>query len=508
MSNRAVAPIVLAGALALGAASCSGPPASRFQKPIPAPPTPIVLANVRVIDGTGEPAREAQTLVLRDGKIVSVGPGARAAVPPGAHVIDLAGRTVFPGLVGVHNHLFYHVGSGNTVAFAQESFSRLYLATGVTTIRTAGTLDFEGERRLKAAIDAGSAAGPSIHLTSPYLHASGATPDPARVTNEVNRWADRGATSFKAYTSLRRDELKAAIDAAHARGLKVTGHLCAVGFQEAAGLGIDNLEHGLLADSEFFSGKQPDACPDSSPLLGELMYLDISSPVVARMISALVRRGVTITSTLAVYETLNSRAKLDDRTLTVLASSAQDAYRAARARHTEQAQGDSAWRALLRKEMEFERAFVAAGGRLAAGNDPTAWGGIVAGFGDQRQLELLVDAGFTPEAAIRIATLNGAVLLNDLEAGRIAEGLRADLVVVRGNPAANISDVRNVETVFKKGIAYDPDALIAGTAGTVGGFDLRPYLISPFFPVVVVLFVLVVVRRLLRWRKKAAAARG
>jgi imidazolonepropionase-like amidohydrolase len=489
MPARHFAIAVLAGSATISA--CGGRGISEFTREMPPLSTPVALTNVRVIDGTGQPARDGQTIVVQNGKILAVGPAASVA---GADVLNLDGRTVFPGLVGVHNHLFYHAGSGNNLTLAQDNFAKLYLASGVTTIRTAGAMDFEGDRRLKAAIDADREAGPSIHLTGPYLHASGSAPDAARITAEINRWADRGATSFKAYMSLRRDELKAAIDAAHARGLKVTGHLCAVGFMEASSLGIDNLEHGLLADSEFFSGKQPDVCPDASPLLGELMHLDVASPVVGRMITALVRRGVSITSTLAVYETLNSRAKLDPRTLAVLAP------RALAARN-EQAQGDAAWRALLRKEMEFERAFVAAGGRLAAGNDPTAWGGIVAGYGDQRQIELLVDAGFTPETAIRIGTLNGAILLNDLHIGSIAPGLQADLVVVRGNPAANIADIRNVEMVFKKGVAYDPEALVAAAAGTVGAFSLRPYIISPIFPVVVVLFVLVVARRVWRWRR-------
>lgn len=496
-----VAPILFAGGVAIG--GCGSRGTSGFTRPLPPLSTPVALTGVRVIDGTGQPAREGQTIVLQDGRIVSAG---AAAAPAGAHAIALDGRTVFPGLVGVHNHLFYHAGSGSNLTLAQANFAKLYLAAGVTTIRTAGAMDFEGDRRLKAAIDDGREAGPSIHLTGPYLHASGSAPDPARIAAEVTRWADRGATSFKAYMTLRRDELKAAIDAAHARGLKVTGHLCAVGFMEAASLGIDNVEHGLLADSEFFSGKQPDACPEASPLLGELLALDISSPAVGRMIAALVRRGVTVTSTLAVYETLNSRARLDPRTLTVLAPRAQERYRTAQAARNEQAQGDAGWRALLRKEMAFERAFAAAGGRLAAGNDPTGWGGIVAGFGDQRQVELLVDAGFTAEAAIRIATLNGAVLLNDLQVGSIAPGLQADLVVVRGNPAANIGDIRNVEMVFRKGVAYDPDALVAAAVGTVGAFSLRPYIISPIFPVVVVLFVLVVARRVWRWRRPKSSA--
>jgi imidazolonepropionase-like amidohydrolase len=503
MRRGLFAVVLFGGAAAMSA--CGGPGTSGFRRDLPSGSTAVALRNVRVIDGTGQPARDAQTVVIQNGRIASIAP-APDPPPSGAHVIDLAARTVFPGLVGVHNHLFYHAGSGNNLTLAQANFAKLYLASGVTTIRTGGAMDFEGDRRLKEAIDADREAGPTIHLTAPYLHASGTAPDPARITGEVNRWADRGATSFKAYMSLRRDELKAAIDAAQGRGLKVTGHLCAVGFMEASSLGIDNVEHGLLADSEFFSGKQPDVCPDASPLLGELMYLDVSSSTVGRMIMALVRRGVTVTSTLAVYETLNSRARLDPRTLTVLAPRAQERYREAQSARNDRAQGDAAWRALLRKEMEFERAFAAAGGRLAAGNDPTGWGGIVAGFGDQRQVELLVDAGFTAEAAIRIATLNGALLLNDLQIGSIAPGLQADLVVVRGNPAANIADIRNVEMVFKKGVAYDPDALVAAAAGTVGAFSLRPYIISPIFPVVVALFVLVVARRIWRWRRARSSA--
>ena len=501
MTSRTLFPPALLASLAVVAASCGSSNVQEFTKPLPGSPAPIALANIRVIDGSGQPARDAQTIVLQDQRIVSVGPAATTATPAGAHVIDLSGHTVFPGLVGVHNHLFYHLGDGSAV-HADSSFAKLYLAAGVTTIRTAGTFDFEIDRRLKERIDAGRDAGPTIHLTGPYLYGTGSASDPPRIAAEVNRWADRGATSFKAYTSLRRDELKAAVDAAHARGLKVTGHLFAVGFQEAAALGIDKLEHGLLVDTEFFHGKQPDVCPDASPVLGQLVHADVSSPMIQRTISALVRRGVTVTSTLAVFETLNSRAKLDDRTLTVLAHGALTKYRAAQARRTEQAEGDAGWRALLRREMEFERAFVAAGGRLAAGNDPTGWGGIVAGFGDQRQLELLVDAGFTPETAFRIATLNGALLLNDTQIGSIAPGLQADLVVVRGNAAADISAARSVVMVFKKGVAYDPDRLIAATAGTVGGFDVRRYTRSPVIPIIVILFVAIVVRRVIRWRRR------
>jgi hypothetical protein len=272
----------------------------------------------------------------------------------------------------MHDHLFYHLGDGTRVVTPQETFANLYLASGVTTIRTGGAVDFEGDLRTKRLIEEGKRPGPTIHVTSPYLHARSGPPDPEGIARDVNAWADRGATSFKAYMTLRRDELKAAIDAAHARGLKVTGHLCAVGFREAASLGIDNLEHGLLADTEFYARKEPDVCPDSSGALGSLRSIDISGPFVQQTIATLVRRGVAIRSTLAVYETFTSRARLDDRTLSVIHAPALAYYRQGQARITADDDRERAWSELLRTEMAFERAFVAAGGRLVAGVDPRA----------------------------------------------------------------------------------------------------------------------------------------
>jgi hypothetical protein len=224
----------------------------------------------------------------------------------------------------------------------------------------------------------------------------------------------------------------------------------------------------------------------------------VTSPPVQRMISALVRRGVAVTSTLALFETFASRAQLDPRTLHVLAPAALDIYRAEQAQIGDDNRGAQSWNQLLRKEMEFERAFLDAGGRLVAGNDPTGWGGIVAGFGNQREVELLVDAGLAPEAAIRVATANGAALLNDSNVGYLAPGMQADLVVVRGNPSANISDIRQVEVVFRNGVAYDPDVLITATHGTIGKRDYSRVFRWPYGPIIVALLLLVVVRRIMR----------
>jgi imidazolonepropionase-like amidohydrolase len=290
----------------------------------------------------------------------------------------------------------------------------------------------------------------------------------------VNFWADEGATSFKAYMNITRAELRAAVEEAHKRGLKVTGHLCSIGYREAAEIGIDNLEHGLMADSEFVSNKQPDQCPGGA-VSASLRQLDLNSAAVRETISTLVSKNVAITSTLPVFEAGGAplaqsgigaaSALLNPRVLSVMSTDARVRYLTARARVS----SDSGYVALLRKAMDFERAFVQAGGLLIAGLDPTGNGGIVAGFGDLREVELLVEAGFTPLEAIKIASFNGARFLGeDARIGSIAVGKQADLMVVKGNPALNISEIEKVEIVFKDGVGYDSEKLIQSVQGLVG----------------------------------------
>jgi imidazolonepropionase-like amidohydrolase len=443
----------------------------------------VVLSNVRVIDGTGAAPREDQSVVISGGKIQAVGPAAAGQVPAGARVLDLKGHTVLPGLVGMHNHLFFPMG-GSPPMYSNmgTSFPRLYLALGVTTIRTTGSVAPYTDLEIKRLIDAGRMLGPKMHVTAPYLEGVGAFtpvmrqltgPDDAR--RMVNYWADAGATSFKAYMNITRAELRAAVEEAHKRGLKVTGHLCSVGYREAAELGIDNLEHGLFADSEFVADKKPDQCPPGSAVSASLRQLDINGPAARATIRTLVAKNVAITSTLPVFEAGGAPlapsglgaagALLNPRVLNVMSPEARVRYLQARARVSP----ETNFVALLRKAMEFERAFVAAGGLLIAGLDPTGNGGVVAGFGDLRGVELLVEAGFTPVEAIRIATLNGAKFLGeDARIGSVAAGKQADLLVVRGNPSADIKDIEQVELVFKDGVGYDSEELIQSVQGLVG----------------------------------------
>ncbi len=459
------------------AALAQTPPAGR--SPFIRTDAPLVaLTNVRVIDGTGAAAREDQTIIISAGRIQTIAPSASATVPTGAQLLDLKGYTVLPGLVGMHNHMFYPMG-GQMYSNMGFSFSRLYLALGVTTMRTAGSVQPYADLEIKKLIDSGRMIGPKIHITAPFLEGVGAvTPVMHELTGTddarrmVNYWAEAGATSFKAFMNIKRDELRAVIEEAHKRGLRVTGHLCAISFREAAEIGIDNLEHGIIADTGYMAGRKPDECNYGSPSTVEaFLKLDPNSGYMADLIKTLVTRKVAVTSTLPVFEAeapLQSgvrRPHFEPQVLNAMSADTRARYLLARARIAP----DSPAGAMLKKEMEFERAFVAAGGLLLAGPDPTGNGGVIAGYGDLRAVELLVEAGFTPVEAIKIASFNGAKFLGqDARIGSIAVGKQADLMVVKGNPAAKITDIENVEIVFKDGIGYDSEKLIRSVQGLVG----------------------------------------
>jgi imidazolonepropionase-like amidohydrolase len=443
----------------------------------------IALTHVRVIDGTGTAAREDQTVVLSKGKIESVSEGSAANVPQGAQVLDLHGYSVIPGLIGMHDHMFYPVGPGSFGEMAY-SFPRLYLAGGVTTIRTTGSLEPYTDLEMKKAIEAGEMPGPKIHVTGPYLEGPGSwavqlhqLTGPEDAVRTVNYWLDEGVDNFKAYMFITHDELGAAITAAHKRGAKVTGHLCTIGFREAVALGIDDLEHGLMVDSEFLPDKKPGECKgEEDPVL--MAKLDVNSGPVHEMISDLIAHHVAMTSTLPVFEmgSFPGRPTLQPRVLDALSPEARALLLERRVRSSDSAAirkrygtENSPWPAAFKKEEEFEYAFSKAGGLLLAGLDPTGMGGIIAGFGDQREVELLVEAGFTPVEAIHIATSNGAQYLGELDRiGTIAPGKQADLVVIKGDPSKKIEDIENVETVFKDGVGYDSAKLIESGRGTVG----------------------------------------
>jgi imidazolonepropionase-like amidohydrolase len=457
------------------AAICFAQPAPpQIKDFIRVPAGIIALEHVRVIDGTGAAAKADQTILISGGKIAAIGANGSVPIPAEANRLDFSGYSALPGLVGMHDHLFYPAGGG-LYHDMPLSFPRLYLAAGVTTIRTTGSIEPYFDLELKRGIDEGKLAGPKINVTGPYLEGDGAFTrqmhglkdgDDARRT--VEYWVAEGVRSFKAYNVLTRAELKAAIDAAHQHGIKVTGHLCSIGFREAAELGIDDLEHGLTVDTEFHPEKKADVCPSPNQATAAAAKLDVNGPEIQTTIKTLVAHHVAVTSTLPVFEQfVPARPDEPQRVLDSLSDDARKAYQANRARIAQNK--ESPWPAMFPREMEFERAFVKAGGTLLAGLDPTGIGGTVAGFGDQRELELLVEAGFTPLEAIKIASLNGAQFLGETDhIGSLAIGKQADIVIAKGDPSANIQDIENVEVVFKDGVGWDSKKLIESAKGQVG----------------------------------------
>jgi imidazolonepropionase-like amidohydrolase len=435
--------------------------------------TRVLIEHVRLIDGTGAPAQDDMSVLIEDGRIVRVATSDQLSAPDaGAEVIDGTGHTLIPGLVMLHEHMFYP--SGATRYNTNEvSFPPLYLAGGTTTIRTGGTMDPYTDLRTRQLIDEGSVAGPTMDVTGPYLEGPGgfvralpqlATPEQAR--QHVDFWIDQGVTSFKAYNLIDRATLGAAIEAAHARGVKVTGHLCSITYREAADLGIDNLEHGFFAATDWVRDKQPDQCPREARQT--YLDLDLKSPAFTDLVAHLIKKGVALTSTLTVVE----RRAADRPGPPIGAQEAmlpQIRDRVIAGVERNRTQNDDTGGRLLRRYMEMEKAFYDAGGFLVLGTDPTGAGDVVPGYANQRAVQLLIEIGLTVEQAVEVATRNGAIYLEiDDEIGTVEEGKKADLVVMAGNPLEDPEAFRRMTIVFKDGVGYDSAKLFDSVKGWVG----------------------------------------
>ena len=429
----------------------------------------VALTGVTLLDGTGTPARRNQTVVIEGNRITAVGAAGDVAVPDGAEVMDLSGHTVMPGMVGLHDHLFYMAAGGRMHPMSYTG-QRLYLGSGVTSIRTTGSLATYAEVNLKDEIERGLQPGPRIHITAPYMTGDESLSimtrfkSPEQARRFVRYWAAEGATWLKAYTTISTEDLAAAIDEAHKAGIRVTGHLCSISFTEAVALGIDNIEHGLSTNSDYYPGKAKDECPTD---LGETASaVDVEGPEVAATFKAMIDNGVAMTSTLAVYELfVAGRPTRDARTLAAMAPAVREDYLAAKAQIDEIGPPEDGFL----NAMAYEKAFYDAGGVLAAGVDPTGNGGALAGYGDQRNYELYIEAGFAPEDAVKVLSANGAQVLDVFDdLGTIEAGKLADLVVMSGDLTADPSVIRAVTIVFKDGVGYDSVAMLDDVIGRVG----------------------------------------
>jgi imidazolonepropionase-like amidohydrolase len=435
----------------------------------------LALIHVKITDGSGSPSRPDQTLIIMKGIITTMGNSANTKVPVNAKIIDCTGKTIIPGMVMMHEHLFYAEAAGDYY-IGQEmpiSFPQLYLAGGVTTMRTAGSIEPQTDLNLNEWVKQGKIAGPNMDVTGPYIERSGfPVPEmlhirsPEETAGIVNYWAAFGCTSFKVYRDITLADLEAVISAAHQRGLKVTGHLCSVTYKEAAEAGIDNLEHGFMESSDFDTSRKENIC--SGNLFNSLQALDVNSNAMEQLMRLLIDKKVALTSTLTVFEPCTGREAIPggggDALMPQVREVVEKGYRDALTHDADQT-------SLFKKEMEWEKKFVMLGGTLMAGTDPTDDGRVIPGYSDRHSLELLTEAGFSFPEAVKICSLNAAVYLGIAkETGTVAIGKKADLVLIGGDPETHITEVRNTEIVFKNGVGFDSKKLFESLRGTVGRY--------------------------------------
>jgi len=425
----------------------------------------ILLDNALVFVGDGKSPLPNHSILISGERISAIGPVGSITPPKGTRIIDLKGYSVMPGIVGLHNHT--HMPG---VTFMKYTAPRLYLAGGVTTIQTTGSANALGEIELARLIDNGDVPGPTIFPTAPYITG----PDGNAVMDKpvteaeartfVKTWAENGATWFKLYRHTEPEIAKIIIDKAHGLNLKVTGHLCSITFREAALMGIDSIEHGFDAVTDFVDDKPAGECVGSRK---SKINLDMNGKEIAALIQILVTEDVTLTSTLAILESgFAHRPQSEARALKAMSPENIVRYEARQARLRENPSKTSTpsyWSRII----QFERQFVAAGGHLVAGPDTGRH--VLPGFGDQRNFELLVESGFSVPQTVQIMTHNGAVTLGIGEdIGLVKIGYQADLIIVPGDLISNPSALKSAEIVFKKGIGYDPQTLLSDIIGKVG----------------------------------------
>jgi hypothetical protein len=424
----------------------------------------LAFTNATIVDGTGKSIKQNQTLIIENGVFKKVGDSAEVQIPLNAKIINLKGKTIIPGIVGMHNHL--HIPRFPDVG---ETAAKLYLASGVTTIQTCGAAAPYIELELSKRIKDDKQVGPEIIPSAPFITGQGGNPNmiiprnTRHLKDTMKHWLSQGVKWFKVYRNTSPDDLKTIIEVAHKNKAKVRGHLCSVTFEEASKLGIDGIEHGLNSSSDFRKNKDYGECNGGRGYMDDLI---IDSPKVKQLQQLMIDNKVFLTSTLSIYEaSVPTRAYADERSLKVMSSFLREQYKKRRASFDKE-MDDTTREKRFKKIMQFEYQYYKMGGLLGAGVD--AGRHVLPGFGDQRNYQLLIEAGFSTEEVIQIMTGNGAKALERTDIGTIQVGKRADFVILKGNLEKDATIIKNVEIVFKKGIGYDPERILNSLTGKFG----------------------------------------
>ncbi len=437
----------------------------------------VGIKNATLIDGTGEPVKYNQDIIIRNNKIISIEKTGKVSIPENAKIIDGTGKTIIPGLIMMHEHLLHGMSiDGNySIREMPYTFPQLYLAGGVTTMRTAGGIEVNTDLNIKNMIDQGRLLGPSIDVSTPLIERAGTldatVPQlPSLYANEsienwLNYWFAKGVTSVKVYNNVTKDDLRKILDFSHAKNIKVTGHLCSITYREAAEMGIDNLEHGFNVATDFVTGKLENQCVNATQ---SLMNLDENDPRLISLMKILIEKGITLTYTPNIREPNTNREVIPGGGDEALAPHLLKHFKASHDKAVN-TQGDSLKLIAFKKEMKRIKKFHSLNGKLIVGTDPTGSGKTIPGYANQRLIELLVETGFSIEEAIKLSTMNGAVYMGiEKETGSIEVGKKADLVLMDGDLSENISNIRKMEIVFKNGTGYDSQKIFDSVKGKIG----------------------------------------
>jgi imidazolonepropionase-like amidohydrolase len=426
-----------------------------------AQPDGIALVGATLLDGSGGPPLPDATVVVRRGRIESVGTRGGFTLPPRTTQVDVSGRWIMPGLIDAHAHV------------ERWALPR-YLAWGVTTVR-----DLHGQidtiLRLRREVNLGAVRGPRIYsagamidgLPTTYPDALGAnTPQDAR--RAVDQLVNAGADLIKVYTRVDPTLLKAVLDEAHTFNLRVTGHLGLVDAVTASRDGISSIEH--------LSGV-PEACvSDASALKAahyrgffagwtafERSWAGLDSAALERVARTLAEQNTILVPTLVLHETfshLDDPAVLQDTMLRAVPELQQRRWNVPdmvrRAGWT--AEDYPAFRAARPRQDEFLRLFAAGGGRIATGTDASNQL-LIPGYSEHRELQLLVAAGFSARDALQAATRTGALVLGVDSLGLIAPGKAADLLVLTRDPLADIHNTLAIDRVMVRGLLLSADSI-------------------------------------------------
>lgn len=422
--------------------------------------TSILLRDALVFDGTGkEPARDTDILIRND-TIAKTGKNLKA--PRGARIIDCKGKTVIPGLIDMHGHL-YAFGASQFDAYPQ-----LYLAGGVTTIFTPGEFEPVFTDRLKKAIRNGLVAGPDVLSAGPYftsrpspVHWIRAYSTADSLEMFFNKWKGL-IDGVKVYSSITQEHFDRIIKLAQENNLIVTGHLGKITTRYAVEHGINGLEHGITTISEFGIG-------DGNFLstICNAGNLDLDQPAVDSLIDLIVSRKVYMDPTMVLLDNMQSDFKPVVSNLHYYLDSAARQYLQRMKENIRSFTADSCAKKALRKQLVFTRRFFEKGGLLVAGTDPVN-AEILPGFGIKREIQLFVQAGIPLAKAIRIASLNAAIALRmSNRTGSIEPGKRADLSIIDGDITTDINLLTATEWVIKHGTIYKSSLLLESAKGKI-----------------------------------------